>query len=1269
MDYQIFVSWTGKDIEIKNEVVQCFKNAGFGVWESDSQTTNAFSEACVKALKTSHGFVCIVSEDSMKPSSYVSEEIRIARDRNTQGLLDVVPFKVTKKPYTDTFDFFIGGFSGIFGDLPTTPQMLDQLIKKVELLAQKRLSGNPEAPLSPVKPRIINANIGTPNYFIGRTHELQRIHEILHEQKRNIVFLHGIGGIGKTELAKKYVSTYQGYYNQRHLVFFSQSLQHMISSLEFENINISKEGLSEEEYYYKKYQLLLKSDSNTILVIDNFNGQYDSRYADLEALPCKFIFTTRSEIEYAPCVNVSPIDESGMIQLFSYHYGMPILQGNKDVVEEMIALVSRHTLTVELIAKTMKMGRISPAKMLETLKTDPKNVTQRINIIKDRSSHYDTIYRYLLSLFDLSQLERVHLEILSVLSLMPSSGVQYETLLRYTQKEDYNEINDLVMSGWIQDDRERMTFSLHPLIELIVQHEVKDTEVLFEQLLIRLIQDTLLASTFSPQQRGIQIELSRSVLSKRQHDHEYIQSLKFTLLYLTIIDGRVREADRLFDDWISHFHGNDQEGTPWIAFASLLMMSVYGQLGKKEKINQLLQRIQEIASHLDELPQLYLKQQMFAFMANMGLDYEAVLGDDIADFIEILQFNDVAKEYGKTRFLHEFFALIPVEEAFWNHEDLMSMFIPQNDAFRNHMIETLRQIEQSGEFVNQAEYHLSMMDQLEMTLSTLIEMKKPLLSAMSQVISLLELYSLTHSYDRCFSFILSILPSIIQELTEQHPSVSAIYANLAYMASMKKNDELVIEYALKSLAIYEKNQITVSDDMLSVLKHLAISYANQGLFETSLSYFERLIATVETLFEHDPSRLLNHSVFYLGQYFPYDPDVYLAAFRIALHRSKARKDYPLVHQLYVKTKKYFDEKGLVREWLDYVQEHIQYLAENHLDQTPMYAYAMQSMAGYYIKKHDMEQARPYFETSLNLVNPKTWEPYERYLLYQNYAIHFLNSSMYKNVSTFALEAIKVANSWVEKIESFNALGSAAIRLAKKQEIVDVYLEFFTDIDFDAIEEETEDEEQLESIFKLLINVYGFLSSAYQGLGQIKETVSAYQKGIELYKRLERYIDALQLHQQVVHLFMTGKDHEGFEAAIQAVFDDEEIMEHVRDEAIKFKQYRIAYYNNLRKQYPRGTDEYLEYLDLTIAAYEDPEVNHYTYNYLQFRLEKAFCLREQNAVSEMISQLEDLLDVSKQVNHIEKAALVEKMVEWLVEGYTTLGDTQSLEEILKRKSNI
>ena len=60
------------------------------------------------------------------------------------------------------------------------------------------------------------------NYFCGRDREIAEIHEIL-QNETSFLILHGIGGIGKSELAKHYALTYTGNYHAVIFVHFPAS--------------------------------------------------------------------------------------------------------------------------------------------------------------------------------------------------------------------------------------------------------------------------------------------------------------------------------------------------------------------------------------------------------------------------------------------------------------------------------------------------------------------------------------------------------------------------------------------------------------------------------------------------------------------------------------------------------------------------------------------------------------------------------------------------------------------------------------------------------------------------------------------------------------------------------------------------------------------------------------------------------------------------------------------------------------------------------------
>ena len=74
--------------------------------------------------------------------------------------------------------------------------------------------------------------------FIGRTNEIQEIHNALTNE--GYAILEGIGGIGKSELAKKYVKSYCSYYDQIVWANYNNSITETISLLP-----------SDEDCFYK----------------------------------------------------------------------------------------------------------------------------------------------------------------------------------------------------------------------------------------------------------------------------------------------------------------------------------------------------------------------------------------------------------------------------------------------------------------------------------------------------------------------------------------------------------------------------------------------------------------------------------------------------------------------------------------------------------------------------------------------------------------------------------------------------------------------------------------------------------------------------------------------------------------------------------------------------------------------------------------------------------------------------------------------------------
>lgn len=100
--------------------------------------------------------------------------------------------------------------------------------------------------LSPMlRDTIMDGDVPEPcKYFCGRDEEIEKLHELLEKNKK--VFLHGISGIGKSELAKAYVKQYKTEYTNILFLPYSGYLVHDIAELDF--IDDLPEDSSDERF-------------------------------------------------------------------------------------------------------------------------------------------------------------------------------------------------------------------------------------------------------------------------------------------------------------------------------------------------------------------------------------------------------------------------------------------------------------------------------------------------------------------------------------------------------------------------------------------------------------------------------------------------------------------------------------------------------------------------------------------------------------------------------------------------------------------------------------------------------------------------------------------------------------------------------------------------------------------------------------------------------------------------------------------------------------
>lgn len=306
--------------------------------------------------------------------------------------------------------------------------------------------------------------------FVGRDSELESIHERL--QAEFCLFLEGIGGIGKSELAKQYVKKYKKHYENVLYLRYTGSLKQTIVNIHFvdDTPDKSEELLFEEHFRF--FQLL---DSSTLVILDNFDTvpEEETLFHQFIDMNFRLLCTTRSHIEEVSIQPVHEIQEMGYLLELFYAYA-PHANKKESVVIDIIEEVYCHTLTVEMAAKTLTVSCLEPEELLSALRTEGVHLSNpnKIKVTKDSETTKKRLYRHIQTLFRLQELSRNNLDTLRYMALMPETGISRSIFHQWQHTQDYNSVNDLIHLGWIQRDSETDHISLHPLIhEVIKQFE------------------------------------------------------------------------------------------------------------------------------------------------------------------------------------------------------------------------------------------------------------------------------------------------------------------------------------------------------------------------------------------------------------------------------------------------------------------------------------------------------------------------------------------------------------------------------------------------------------------------------------------------------------------------------------------------------------------------------------------------------------------------------------------------------------------------------
>ena len=484
MAHDVFISFSFKDQEkvdkIVNHLINIY-NIPCWICTEKIRAGKNFYKEIINAIKECKLFLLVQTKASAE-SREVGDEVFEAIAQNKT----IVPFIIEESVLDEELEFKLRRTQHVDGRKDPFDERIKELAQELCRILNIPFSENGLVEENS-KPsyKLIPSKIQYSTNFYGRDDVLDNIHEKFSAEER-IVFLKGMGGIGKSEIAKQYVKRYKNEYAAIVWMRYDGSLKNLI----IDDSILTIEGLcrktkadnslqTDEEYANEKLGILSDiSSERTLLIVDNYDTTFDNYLAQFVSKGAyRILFTTRMEQERRrySVIPINEIDDENALKDMFIGYCNPeyiYIDKNDTAFPELFELTNRHTLTLELIAQYMEEANIDLLEMVARLKQNGFNELSNAQIIRNNEEQFG--FDYIRRIFYMAKLSPTEKQFMRYMTLMPKHGIS-EQFFKLWCGDIYTNKTSLQKKSWIKYDAKNKILSLHPIIYEVVKQELQIT--------------------------------------------------------------------------------------------------------------------------------------------------------------------------------------------------------------------------------------------------------------------------------------------------------------------------------------------------------------------------------------------------------------------------------------------------------------------------------------------------------------------------------------------------------------------------------------------------------------------------------------------------------------------------------------------------------------------------------------------------------------------------------------------------------------------------
>lgn len=378
--------------------------------------------------------------------------------------------------------------------------------------------------------------------FVGRDAEIRQIAESL--QRGRVLYLTGVGGIGKTTLVKNYISRYRTEYDVIAYLEYDGDMQHTFcDDMQLQISTVSRQDDEPlDDYFARKLKAFKRicGGRRVLFVLDNYTDRLTKELSRIIDCGYDTIIATRQKPpknSFAMLEVCAIADTTELFRLVTLNLERTPTKEERLCFDEIITLIQGHTLVLELIARQIAAGRLDIHTALDLIRENgfSRFSGEKVGNIKDGEEVYDTLSAIISALFKASAVDDTARLTLKILALLNVRGLEKRLIQQFFPDIAEETLAKLSAEGWLYDDNR---IRLHPVIAETVRNWLWSAEDVTVMDYHKKMIDIYVGMANDVQIKEI---LREADIFREQHPRHIITALYYDMLgcyYDTIADGR-----------------------------------------------------------------------------------------------------------------------------------------------------------------------------------------------------------------------------------------------------------------------------------------------------------------------------------------------------------------------------------------------------------------------------------------------------------------------------------------------------------------------------------------------------------------------------------------------------------------------------------------------------------------------------------------------------------------------------------------------------------